>query len=298
VPRSRVLLLWAAWLGAVASAACGEDNAELVGNAGGNSGSAGLAGTAGGSAGAAFGSCQGHVYACGDGVDNDGDGKIDALDPDCLGACDNTEDSYFGGIPGQNNAPCKMDCYFDQDTGPGNDDCYWNHACDPLSVSPDYPPEGLDSTGKPYCPYDPNAKTPGTSQSCDQMMNQQSQQCAAYCGPLTPNGCDCFGCCELPAESGSFVWIGSTIDGAGSCDAASLADPARCKPCTPVSSCLNSCEHCELCLGKDALPADCEPDGGTGRCPPAVNPCGLPEDAPCPSAYYCVTGCCIPTPPS
>src|SRR5262245_60451209 len=44
--------------------------------------------------------CQGHVYACGNTIDDDGDGLIDAQDPDCLGPCDNTEDSYFGGISG------------------------------------------------------------------------------------------------------------------------------------------------------------------------------------------------------
>ncbi len=71
--------------------------------------------------------CQGKIYACGELLDNDGDGLIDSQDPDCLGLCDNTEDSYCGGIPGQNSAPCKMDRYFGQDTGSGNDDCYWSH---------------------------------------------------------------------------------------------------------------------------------------------------------------------------
>src|SRR5262249_34071017 len=99
--------------------------------------------------------CQGHVYACGDCLDNDGDCKIDDADSQCLGPCDNTEDSLYGGIPGQNNSPCKSDCYFDQDTGSGNDDCYWSHKCDPLEVPPLYPPE--DSK----CAYNPNANIPG-----------------------------------------------------------------------------------------------------------------------------------------
>src|SRR5437773_4343797 len=33
--------------------------------------------------------CQGKLYECGDCTDNDGDGKIDSEDPDCLGACQN-----------------------------------------------------------------------------------------------------------------------------------------------------------------------------------------------------------------
>ena len=63
--------------------------------------------------------CQGKTYQCGDCIDNDNDGRVDDEDPDCLGACQNNEAGYFGKIPGQNNAPCKADCYFDQDTGGG-----------------------------------------------------------------------------------------------------------------------------------------------------------------------------------
>jgi len=37
---------------------------------------------------------------CGNCIDDDGDGKIDARDPECTGVCDNTEDSFFLGIPG------------------------------------------------------------------------------------------------------------------------------------------------------------------------------------------------------
>jgi hypothetical protein len=141
--------------------------------------------------------CNGHIYECGDCLDNDGDGKIDSEDPDCLGPCDNTENSYYGGIPGQNNAGCKMDCYFDQDTGAGNDDCYWDHRCDPHETDPNYYPEH-DEGNK--CEYnsDPNFTPPASPFTCSQMYNTQSTACHDYCGPLTPNGCDCFGCCELP----------------------------------------------------------------------------------------------------
>ena len=67
--------------------------------------------------------CQTHTYQCGDCIDNDGDGLTDSQDPDCLGVCDNNEGGFNTDIPGGNAAPCKMDCYFDQDTGDGNDDC-------------------------------------------------------------------------------------------------------------------------------------------------------------------------------
>ena len=94
--------------------------------------------------------CQGHVYQCGDCIDNDGDGLIDSQDPDCLGACQNNESGFTGNIPGQNNAPCKSDCYWDQDTGSGNDDCYWDHSCDPFEQGP--PAATNPEIG---CAYDP-----------------------------------------------------------------------------------------------------------------------------------------------
>jgi hypothetical protein len=304
---------------AAAGASCSSDSSSSSGtasggaNAGGGNAGGGNAGGANAGGGTYTGSggapteiktCQGKIYACGDLEDNDDDGLIDSQDPDCLGPCDNTEDSYYGGIPGQNNAPCKMDCYFDQDTGSGNDGCYWNHECDPNSVSPNYYPEPANQ-----CEYDLSASTPGTPLSCAELDQSQSTLCLDYCGPLTPNGCDCFGCCELPAESGSYVWLGS-IGAAGDtvCSIDSIGDPDLCHPCKPVAACLNDCGHCELCLGKTELPADCFDPPGTGGgggaggggspqdCPPEFPPCGLEGQAQCPINSYCLTGCCVPVP--
>lgn len=252
----------------------------------GEAGQAGAAGLAGSQEAAR--ECQGHIYHCGDGIDNDADGLIDAADPDCTGACDNTEDSYYGGIPGQNNAPCRQDCYFDQDTGPGNDGCAWSAACDPLSIGPDFPP-----TGDPQCSYDPSTMVPGVGANCTSLLGAQSAQCAEVCGDLTPNGCDCFGCCELPAGSARYVWLGSTLGGVGSCEATALDDPTKCKPCTPVPSCLNPCERCERCVGKPALPPEC---AEAVSCPRGVQPCGASGQAACPLSAYCITGCCQPLP--
>src|ERR1041385_4943073 len=111
-------------------------------------------------------------------------------DPDCLGPCQNSESMFFGGIPGQNNAGCVQDCYFDQDSGSGNDDCLWSHKCDPRSVAPDFPPEGAAWA------YDPNTVVPRQGRAGDcASLQVQTATCNAVCGPLTPNGCDCFGCC-------------------------------------------------------------------------------------------------------
>jgi len=234
--------------------------------------------------------CQGQIYQCGDCIDNDGDGLIDAQDPDCTGPCDNTEDSYFGGIPGQNNAPCRQDCYFDSDTGSGNDHCYWSQDCDPLSIAPDYPPSG-DS----HCSYNPNATIPGSGSTCAGLAGTQQAQCLSYCLPLTPNGCDCFGCCELPADSGQYVWLGSAEQNTGTCDRAHLNDPKACHPCTPVKSCFNACDSCEVCVGRTTPSASCTTPG-SGRCTGDATPCGQPGDPQCPADYYCITGCCEAAP--
>src|SRR5262249_28436075 len=155
---------------------------------------------------------------------------------------------------------------FDADTGAGNDDCHWSHECDPYEVAPNYPPEGNK------CSYNPRANIPGTQRSCSELNQSQSQQCTNYCGPLTPNGCDCFGCCEIPGAP-TTVYLGSENPaGTGSCTLATLNDPLKCKPCTPVASCFNSCARCEVCVGKPELPPDCP----NQVCLPSQQPCGLP----------------------
>ncbi|HKO48656.1 MAG TPA: hypothetical protein VJV79_13085 [Polyangiaceae bacterium] len=233
--------------------------------------------------------CQGRAYLCGNCIDDDRDGLIDSADPECTGPCDDTEDSYYGGIPGQNNAPCHSDCYFDQDTGSGNDHCYWSSSCDPSSVAPDYPPSGVER-----CAYDPEAKVAGTSASCADLTRTQEPECESYCGPLTPNGCDSFGCCELPAGGGEFVWIGSTNGNQGSCNETTVGDPMACHPCTPVLSVFNPCEACEVCVGRTAPAASCT--DASNRCPPGAQACGQAGEAACAPTQYCITGCCEDAP--
>jgi hypothetical protein len=285
------------------------------GNAGGGNtggGNTGGGNTGGGNTGGMpplqIAECQGHVYECGDLEDNDGDGLTDSYDPDCLGPCDNTEGSYFGGIPGQNNAPCKMDCYFDQDTGAGNDDCYWDHRCDTHSVDPNFYPQPWNNCGYENPNYQYNANPPYTCTTGDAA---QSDTCMQVCGPLTPNGCDCFGCCELPAGSGAYVFLGSVgVDESTVCTIADINNPAVCHPCDPVAACLNECGECEVCIGKPEPGPECDPgEGGGGaggngsgggssgsQCPTGIQPCGLPGQDPCAFGEYCITGCCIPEP--
>lgn len=236
--------------------------------------------------------CDGRLLECGDCVDNDGDGKIDWRDRECLGPCDNTEGpaliSDVGGVTG---STCHVDCYFDYGNGmgTGSDDCWWDHQCDPLE------PE------KELCPYD--EKVVNNEQFCPE---EQSELCDQICVPFTPNGCDCFGCCTFPELDGlapdgtdQYVWIGAKdADNNGICTFDDILDPTKCPPCTPIDNCLNECDHCEICIGKPTLPPDCyDEDGGppAEQCPEGVTPCGLPEQEPCGPDYYCVSGCCRPT---
>lgn len=255
---------------------------------GGSSGSGGgtpSEGGGGGSSQCVPAECQGKTYRCGNCLDDDADGQIDALDPDCLGPCDDTEDSYFLGIPGQNSSGCRQDCHFDRDSGAGNDGCDWTFACDALSIAPNYPPSADAS-----CNYDPQTAIQG--KTCADLASGQGATCLDYCLPLVPNGCDCFGCCELPARSGHTVWIGSTAEGAGSCTRATLSDPAACRPCTQVRSCLNICGACEVCAGETAPPASCGTTQAT--CPTGQSACG--PGASCPAGKFCITGCCVDVP--
>jgi hypothetical protein len=224
--------------------------------------------------------CSGKVYECGDCIDNDGDGLVDSADPSCWGPCDNSEEAWKGNIPGTGGDPCvKVDCYFDHDKGSGNDDCHWALGCDPLLGC------------------NPVSEIPGTDMTCEEASMMQSDQCAAYCGPLVPNGCDCFGCCEvLVGDDAHTVYIGTEAEfGDGTCGPATVDDPDLCKPCSQTSGCLNPCEpeRCEICIGQTEPPSGCQQAG----CPADVESCSphnRSED--CPVGMACITGCCIPFP--
>lgn len=287
-------------LGLLATGGCGQSvivgtDAELVAGSGGvttggatnGGGSAGLAlagmgdvpatGEAG-APGCVPTACRGKVYECGDCVDNDGDGRIDSGDTACLGPCDDDELGLSSGLKMTGGAPCRQDCYFDGDSGAGNDMCGWNQACDPLSVAPDYPP-----SGELRCAYGSRSEP-----ECEALSASQPQVCLDSCLPLVPNGCDCFGCCEVPGRSGEFRFIGKGTGSLG-CRLDALDDTAACPPCTPTPSCFNPCEGCEVCLGSEPA-ASC---GGAIECERGV-PCG--PGAACPSGEYCVTGCCVRAP--
>jgi len=288
--------------GAGAGGSAGAAGAGTGGSAGAAGSGAGGATTGGtGGTGTIIGiTCEvGTTTQCNDGMDNDGDGKIDLADLECVHPCDNDEATFGTGISGDNMDACKQDCFFDGNSGQGDDGCNWDLRCD--SANP-------GGNAAKACPYDPNKN------NCPTM---QSAKCIKNCSKLAPNGCDCFGCCAV--QTG-----GTTVNvllGSG-CTADKFGDPAVCARCTQSTTCVNPCDTCEICLGRP-VPTDpsCFPPpadggagtggsggaggssgtGGTGGTPPPVCPANVTTCGPggqvavdaCPAGFYCQTGCCV-----
>jgi cysteine-rich repeat protein len=210
--------------------------------------------------------CGIKLYKCGNGLDDDGDGLIDLLDPECTTPCDDDEDSFQTVLPGQ-NLDCKSDCYWDTDSGVGNDQCEWNLKCDTEGSGSDI-----------GCAFD---------DGINNCAPKVPQTCLDICVPLIPNGCDCFGCCQI---DGQFVYLNSNPD-------CSLDNIGACNSCTFFPQCANTCEPemCELCFGQDIddLPPECS---GETTCDEGITPCNDISD--CPMGEFCQTGCCTPIIPN
>src|SRR5262245_18956447 len=268
---SVVITILATFLAGAAMAlvpGCGNSVNALHSDGGG--GSTGAGGGTGGIGKLPIGQAQ-----CSDGLDNDNDGKIDYADPECVGGLDNDESSYATGITGDNVDACKQDCFCDGNSGMGDDGCMWQLKCDPRTTNA-------------ACPYD-QAYATQHADECS-LASSQSQTCIDKCQKLVPNGCDCFGCCVVPGAS-------TPIRLVATCTAKDFGDPAKCPACTQVTQCMTPCGHCDYCIGKDTLPADCTTDGGTPyTCPNNYVACGPQgiDPANCPQDTGCVTGCCRP----
>jgi hypothetical protein len=206
--------------------------------------------------------CEGTVWACGDGIDNDGDGKIDDADFECISPCDNDEGSFQTDLPGQAE-DCKNDCFWDADSGAGQDKCEYDLKCDSENPGAD-----IKCVFDEVCP----AKTPPA--------------CLDACVKYIPNGCDCFGCCHVTTPDGIVDYY---LDSSDEC---ALDNLAACNQCTFQEQCANPCEGCEVCFGMDAPPEGCDPDEGD-QCPEGVQACTAGEHE-CPEDEYCQTGCCKP----
>jgi hypothetical protein len=278
--------------GAEGSGGSSSGSGGSTGNGGGANGGGATGGFGGQTLGGLDGSvvtqiCGGEGCACSNGKDDDGDGQIDGFDTECTGPLDNDEGSFATGIPGDNQDPKWQDCFFDGNSGAGDDGCRYATGC---------------LTGE----------LEQTDKDC-----KLTQGCVDYCGQLTPNGCDCFGCCTIGTGSGSV-----DVKIQGSCSVDKIDDETACPRCVKSVGCNNVCGECELCPGKTLadLPAKCTPPppgtggasgsggytgsggaaatGGTTNYPPPPNTCDFgrtpcASTAACGNNEYCQQGCCI-----
>src|SRR5262245_15255825 len=74
------------------------------------------------------GTCAPGAAQCSNCTDDDSDGKTDGDDAECTGPLDNDESSFKTGIPGDNIDAVMQDCFFDGNSGAGNDGCN-QHVC-------------------------------------------------------------------------------------------------------------------------------------------------------------------------
>jgi hypothetical protein len=147
--------------------------------------------------------CGDSPCQCNNGIDDDGDGTVDGFDIECTGAIDDDESSFATGIPGDNRDPKWQDCFFDGNSGAGDDRCR-------------YPTECL--TGELSLADEACAVT---------------QACRDNCQPRTPNGCDCFGCCAVELPGGGRVDV-LLVD---TCSAEKIGDTEACPVCVPNPEC-------------------------------------------------------------
>src|SRR6188508_1749626 len=94
----------------------------------------------------------------GGGACDDGDDLIDGADPECTGSIDDDESSFETGIPGDNKDDKWQDCFFDGNSGAGDDGCRWHTCC------------ALGAEGGSDCPvdhqFDPDTDCPPQTQEC------------------------------------------------------------------------------------------------------------------------------------
>ena len=280
-------------LAATALIACGS-NSGSGGDDDGSSGGTVDAGAGGGTTGDApfGGGCGTGSPQCSNCVDDDADGKVDGFDAECTGPLDNDESSFATGIPGDNIDAVMQDCFFDGNSGAGNDGCNIHVCC--LLGAPDQQscPIGANKYNITECPP-PLGNTP------------LPQKCIDVCGKLAPPGCDCFGCCTICDGAGMCRDVDINPAVSPNCDQTNVNDPGPdgmidtnddpCRKCIQNTDCGSpECggATCVLCPGQDpsTLPSSC---GGMSTCPDGYMACAA--DGTCPEGTYCSNGCCIGT---
>ncbi len=202
----------------------------------------------------------GRVCRCSNGEDDDGDNQIDGFDNECTGPFDDDEGTFRVNDVREQSTPKCSDCFFDGNPGPGDDRCDVSSQC--------------KEDGRPG---------QGGGNRCNTCT--AATECVDRCGTVTPNGCDCFGCCEVLVPGG-VVPIRLTA----TCRMDVIDNPTLCRRCVINQSCRNPCETCEICPGRTRaeLPLTCM---NAVECGDKKN-CSSPSD--CDFSQFCSQGCCVP----
>ncbi len=214
--------------------------------------------------------CVPGLTECSDCIDNDGNGLVDGFDPTCVSPDDRTEGEFTTEIPGDGTNTDWLDCWFDGNSGGGDDGCRV-HICCMLNE----------------CPVE--LQQHYVSEEC---VGDLSQNCIDNCLQYVVPGCDCFGCCTVCSGGACHdIFIGTPMN-FPTCTLDQFENPELCPPCTLNEGCANPCnpDDCELCPGmtEEDLPDHCT----QAACGEGVQECLLSTE--CPETYYCAVGCCYP----
>jgi hypothetical protein len=262
----RTSLTLCAWF--LLAASCDAERVNLDDDGGGAGGQDGGAVAGEDSGGGGGGRCEPAKAQCNNCIDDDKDGLTDGSDPHCAGPLDDDEATFSTGIPGDNQDDKKQDCFFD-----GNSGMCQVHTCCLLPAPCDEETYGI---------FNPET-------DC-----ALADSCVEDCVPLTPPGCDCFGCCTIcaPGNGECFdILISTAIS--PDCDVNDLGSDA-CVKCVKSEVCsAPDCDPdaCILCPGQsdDDLPPGCD---GDNQCPGGAT-CKTSGD--CEGNDYCSNECCIDT---
>jgi len=200
--------------------------------------------------------CGAASCACANGLDDDGDGKADSADVECQGDMDDDEATFATGMPGDNRDPKWQDCFFDGNSGHGDDRCRYPTGC--LT--------GELAQTEPACAI--------------------TQSCLDRCMPSIPQDCDCFGCCTVSTGSGSVNIVLSS-----SCTAAKLDNPKACARCEKSTT----CQPPAVDAGAPPPPPP-PVDSGTPPPNPCGDGDECSATGTCNAGYACTDGCCIAIP--
>ena len=123
---------------------------------------------------------------CSDGIDNDGDGKIDYADPECVGGAGQRRELVRDRHPRRQRRRLQAGLLLRRQLG---------HGRRRLHVAA----QVRSADDERGVPVRPGVRHPARDE-CS-LSSSQSQTCVDKCQKLVPNGCDCFGCCAVPGAS-------------------------------------------------------------------------------------------------